>query len=82
MQTAAAFGQVQDSLSFVISSYTVIAAWRSVVEQLVGFERALKVVRVQMATTAGIRHTARDGEGLVVDGVELNLPAVSRSSRT
>jgi putative ATP-binding cassette transporter len=74
MQTAAAFGQVQDSLSFIISSYTDIAAWRSVVERLAGFQRALDVVRIQMATTAGIRYTTRDGEGLIVDGVELDLP--------
>jgi putative ATP-binding cassette transporter len=74
MQTAAAFGQVQDSLSFIISSYTDIAAWRSVVERLAGFERALQVARIQAATTAGIRHTAWDGEGLIVDGVELDLP--------
>src|SRR5207248_69688 len=74
MQTAAAFGQVQDSLSFIISSYTDIATWRSVVERLVGFQRALDVVRIQMATTAGIRYTARGSEDLVVDGVELDLP--------
>ncbi|MCU1275405.1 MAG: ATP-binding cassette transporter [Bryobacterales bacterium] len=29
MQSVAAFGQVQDSLSFIISSYADIAAWRS-----------------------------------------------------
>jgi putative ATP-binding cassette transporter len=74
MQTSAAFGQVQDSLSFIISSYTDIAAWRSVVERLTGFQRALEVVRIQMATTAGIRHTARHREGLIVDGVDLDLP--------
>jgi putative ATP-binding cassette transporter len=74
MQTAAAFGQVQDSLSFIISSYTDIAAWRSVVERLTGFERALEVVHIQAATSAGIRHTAWDGEDLIVDSVELDLP--------
>src|SRR5712691_11617721 len=39
MQVASAFGQVQDSLSFIISAYTDIAQWRSVVQRLVGFER-------------------------------------------
>ena len=34
VQTVTAFGQVQDSLSFIVSSYTDIAAWRSVVERL------------------------------------------------
>src|SRR5438309_1789453 len=32
IQTATAFGQVQDSLSFIVSSYTDIAAWRAVVD--------------------------------------------------
>src|SRR5258708_1790216 len=32
LHTAAAFGQVQDSLSFIVSSYADIAAWRAVVE--------------------------------------------------
>ncbi|MDP2703456.1 MAG: SbmA/BacA-like family transporter, partial [Candidatus Rokubacteria bacterium] len=41
VQTASAFGQVQDSLSFIVSSYTDIAEWRSVVQRLVGFEEAL-----------------------------------------
>jgi ABC-type uncharacterized transport system fused permease/ATPase subunit len=73
MQTAAAFGQVQHSLSFMISSYTDVAAWRSVVERLAGFERALKVVRVQMAVIVGIRHTYQDSASLIMQGVELDL---------
>ena len=75
MQTASAFGQVQDSLSFIISSYTDIATWRSVVERLAGFQRALERERVQRASGAGIRHGDRDTGGLNVDGVELDLPS-------
>jgi vitamin B12/bleomycin/antimicrobial peptide transport system ATP-binding/permease protein len=74
MQTAAAFGQVQDSLSFIISSYTDIAAWRSVVERLAGFENALEFVRIQVATTPGIRRTAGHRQTLIVEDVELDLP--------
>ena len=42
VQTATAFAQVQDALSFIVSSYTDIAEWRAVVERLSGFERALQ----------------------------------------
>jgi putative ATP-binding cassette transporter len=75
MQTVRAFGQVQDSLSFIVSSSTDIAAWRSVVERLAGFQSALEIVRMQVATDSGIRHTASDGEDLIVSGVDLDLPS-------
>ncbi|MCU1294812.1 MAG: transporter ATP-binding protein [Bryobacterales bacterium] len=74
MQTAAAFGQVQDSLSFIVSSYTDIAAWRSVVERLAGFQSALELARIQSATGAGIHHVDRDGGRLILEGVELDRP--------
>jgi putative ATP-binding cassette transporter len=74
MQTAAAFGQVQDSLSFIVSSYTDIAAWRAVVERLAGFQSALELAHSQAATKAGIHRADANGEGLIVDHVELDLP--------
>ncbi len=74
MQTAAAFGQVQDSLSFIVSSYTDIAAWRAVVERLAGFQSALEIAHMQAATKGGIRHVDGNAGGLIVDGVELDLP--------
>src|SRR5258708_31149915 len=55
MQTSQAFGQVQDSLSFIITSYTDIAEWRAVVLRLLGFERALARVRAD-AAVEGVRH--------------------------
>jgi putative ATP-binding cassette transporter len=74
MQTAAAFGQVQDSLSFIVSSYTDIAAWRAVVERLAGFQSALELAHIQAATNVGIHHADANGGSLIVDGVELDLP--------
>jgi putative ATP-binding cassette transporter len=74
IQTATAFGQVQDSLSFIVSSYTDIAAWRAVVERLAGFQSALELAHIQAATKAGIHHADGNGGGLIVDGVELDLP--------
>jgi vitamin B12/bleomycin/antimicrobial peptide transport system ATP-binding/permease protein len=81
MQTAAAFGQVQDSLSFIVSSYTDIAEWRAVVERLAGFQNALKFVHNQAGTRIGIHHadSNSDGDGgLIVDAVELDLPGGQR----
>jgi vitamin B12/bleomycin/antimicrobial peptide transport system ATP-binding/permease protein len=74
VQTAAAFGQVQDSLSFIVSSYTDIAAWRAVVERLAGFHRAIELAHTPAATKVGIHHADGNGGGLIVDRVELDLP--------
>jgi putative ATP-binding cassette transporter len=73
MQTASAFGQVQDSLSFIISAYTDIAQWRSVVQRLVGFERTLARVNAE-AAVAGVQRGEGDGDGLSLDRVALALP--------
>ena len=78
MQTATAFGQVQDSLSFIVSSYTDIAAWRSVVERLVGFERALEQVRREAATGGGIALADGDATSLALEDVEVDLPGGQR----
>jgi vitamin B12/bleomycin/antimicrobial peptide transport system ATP-binding/permease protein len=78
IQTATAFGQVQDSLSFIVSSYTDIAEWRAVVERLAGFQRALELAHSQAATNAGIRHSDGNGKGVIVDCVELDLPGGQR----
>jgi putative ATP-binding cassette transporter len=42
MQTASAFGSVQDALSFIITSYRTLAEWQSVVARLSGFEASIE----------------------------------------
>jgi vitamin B12/bleomycin/antimicrobial peptide transport system ATP-binding/permease protein len=74
VQTATAFGQVQASLSFIVSSYTDIAEWRAVVERLAGFERALDRVCLQAATGGGIRRIDGEDTSLAVAGLALDLP--------
>jgi putative ATP-binding cassette transporter len=73
MQTSQAFGQVQDSLSFIVTSYTDIAEWRAVVLRLLGFERALARVRSETAIE-GVRRGAGAEVGLALDHVDLYLP--------
>jgi putative ATP-binding cassette transporter len=73
MQTSQAFGQVQDSLSFIITSYTDIAEWRAVVLRLLGFERALARVRAE-AAVEGVHHGTGAAGTLSLDRVNLALP--------
>src|SRR2546425_9555022 len=47
VQTALAFGQVQQSLSFIVNAYADIAEWRAVVNRLVGFRDPIDRVRSQ-----------------------------------
>jgi putative ATP-binding cassette transporter len=73
VQTATAFGQVQDSLSFIVTAYPDIAQWRSVVARLVGFEQTL--ARVQADKKAdGVRHRPDMAGGLALENVDLSLP--------
>jgi vitamin B12/bleomycin/antimicrobial peptide transport system ATP-binding/permease protein len=41
MQTVDAFGQVQNSLSFLVTSYATIASWHAVINRLMGFSRTM-----------------------------------------
>jgi putative ATP-binding cassette transporter len=41
MQTVDAFGQVQGSLSFLVTSYATIASWHAVIDRLVGFSNTM-----------------------------------------
>jgi vitamin B12/bleomycin/antimicrobial peptide transport system ATP-binding/permease protein len=81
MQTADAFGTVQSALSYIVNAYTTgtgandtgIAAWRSVVQRLVGFDERVRTIA---AAARGPQPIAveRGGEGLAVKDLELDLP--------
>lgn len=73
MQTAQAFGQVQDSLSFIVTSYTDLAEWRAVILRLLGFERALARVRAEGAEE-GVQREVGAEASLALDRVNLKLP--------
>jgi vitamin B12/bleomycin/antimicrobial peptide transport system ATP-binding/permease protein len=74
VQTATAFAQVQDALSFIVSSYTDIAEWRAVVERLSGFERALQQASLEPALGSGIARADGDAARLSMDAVEVDRP--------
>jgi vitamin B12/bleomycin/antimicrobial peptide transport system ATP-binding/permease protein len=74
MQTASAFGSVQDSLSFIIASYRTIAEWRSVVERLSGFETSMDNAAA-LTVEQNIIHVKPDGkQAISLEKLVVTLP--------
>ena len=69
MQTSSAFGNVQDSLSFFVSSYSSIAQWTAVVKRLTSFAEHMETaenVKEELVLSAG--------EQFSVEGFSIDLP--------
>ncbi len=73
MQTASAFKQVQDSLSWFVEAYTSLAAWRATVERLTSFAHAMDEAH-RINGRADIKHEANGTNSLQVEKLRLNLP--------
>jgi putative ATP-binding cassette transporter len=73
MQIASAFGQVQDSLSFIINSYTEIAQYQAVVQRLSGFRARMDEITAQRQGAQPIA-IERTGAGVEVAALDLDLP--------
>ena len=73
MQIASAFGQVQDSLSFIISSYTEIAQYQAVVQRLSGFRARMDEIAAERQAVQPIA-IERGGVGVEVEALDLDLP--------
>jgi vitamin B12/bleomycin/antimicrobial peptide transport system ATP-binding/permease protein len=73
MQVVGAFSSVQESLSFIINSYTTIATLQAVTQRLIGFEDRLTAIRQAVREPQKIV-VRRDETGVGVDGVDLDLP--------
>ena len=74
MQVVSAFGQVQDSLSFIVTSYTEIAEYQSVVQRLAGFRAKFEEIA---ESHVGPQPIAIDhaGDGVEVEALALDLPS-------
>ena len=74
MQTASAFGSVQDSLSFFITSYRTLAEWQSVVARLDGFEESIKNAAA-LTTKENIIHVGSDDKAAIdFEKLSVSLP--------
>ncbi|MDB5620960.1 MAG: transporter-like [Tardiphaga sp.] len=74
MQTASAFGSVQDALSFFITAYRTLAEWQAGVARLDGFEQAIASAET-LTTKPETVHVARAGNGAIdLTDVAVSLP--------
>ncbi|MGZ8310239.1 MAG: ABC transporter ATP-binding protein/permease [Rhodoplanes sp.] len=75
MQTSAAFGSVQQALSFFVTSYRQIAEWRAVIDRLAGFEGAIAGGRALADAPGAIKVEPREGlPGVEVASLDVHLP--------
>jgi putative ATP-binding cassette transporter len=73
MQVISAFGQVQESLSFIVTSYTSIAEYQAVVERLAGFHNRVAGIAAAQQKEQPIV-IDRGGAGIEVAALDLDLP--------
>jgi vitamin B12/bleomycin/antimicrobial peptide transport system ATP-binding/permease protein len=73
MQIASAFGRVQDSLSFIVSSYAEIAQYQAVVQRLSGFAGRMGEIAAERRAAQPIA-IERGGAGVEVETLDLDLP--------
>lgn len=71
MQTANAFGQVQNALSVFVNVYTSLAEWRAVIERLSGFDQSVAAARAVAVAPPVI--TLKPGEAAAVTLHELTI---------
>ena len=74
MQTASAFGQVQNSLSWFVNSYDTLAGWKATVDRLTGFSEAMETARAEQRTQSGFDLAHAGQQTLTLDDVEVALP--------
>jgi putative ATP-binding cassette transporter len=74
MQTASAFGQVQESLSWFVSAYTQLAEWKATVDRLTSFQAAAERTLRLMQNSSGVQLHAADQPLFSATDLKLNLP--------
>jgi hypothetical protein len=73
MQVANAFAYVHNALSFIINAYNDIASWQAVTQRLGGFEDRLSQIHKSAHSSKEIV-IRFEGEGITVEGLDLDLP--------
>ena len=74
MQTASAFGQVQDALSWFVNAYTDIAEWKATVDRLTGFRNAGMRAQDEAQSGAGVEAVKSEDDAVVTHDVRIDLP--------
>jgi vitamin B12/bleomycin/antimicrobial peptide transport system ATP-binding/permease protein len=74
MQTAEAFGKVQDALSFFVSAYRSLAEWRAVIDRLDGFETSIEGATNLATTPPKIDVIAASNDAIDLAQLLIKLP--------
>jgi vitamin B12/bleomycin/antimicrobial peptide transport system ATP-binding/permease protein len=74
MQTANAFGQVQDALSVFVNIYRSLAEWRAVVERLAGFDQSIIAAKAAATTPPVITLAPGDAPAVSLKDLAVRLP--------
>ncbi len=74
MQTASAFGRVQESLSWFIDSYIQLAAWKATADRLTSFHEAIQQAAVAAADSDTIGLESHDETAIVARDLDVALP--------
>ncbi len=73
-QTASAFGQVQGSLSFFISSYTSIVGWLATLQRLATFVESIDLAKAQGGLPEPDRAAAQEPGGVALGELRIDSP--------
>jgi putative ATP-binding cassette transporter len=75
IQTAGAFGSVQQALSIFVDVYRDIAEWRAVVARLDGFDAAIAQAQASVVAEPAVRRLARgEGKSIAIADLMVQLP--------
>lgn len=74
MQTANAFGRVQDALSVFVNLYRSLAEWRAVIERLSGFDQSVAAARALATQPPVIAVSRADTAAVAFDDLAVRLP--------
>ncbi|EHM00927.1 ABC transporter, ATP-binding protein [Acetobacteraceae bacterium AT-5844] len=72
VQTSTAFGSVQGAMSWVVTNYDAIAAWRATVERLTGFHQAVDEAHAASLQGPTLKHGG--STALTAEDMRLGLP--------
>lgn len=72
MQIVSAFGEVQQSLSYIINAYSDIAEWRAVIDRLTTFRAGLEKAQSVAAQSQVV--VTNTGDALGIGRLQLDLP--------
>lgn len=74
MQTLKAFGSVQDSLSYLISSYTTIAQWRAIARRLTTFINHLDEIENKTQKADHLKVDVSKDDAITVKNITVSKP--------